>query len=158
MIPDVTTGKQAAIVASRSAVCQAGLEHDRHSLCRAPAQPGTRQTCRPRGETGRIPRRILATAVVHGGTWQTSWPQQRAHKIHGIGAARHTSESPCCSTFWVPTRTLAPKYQGFAVCIITVVIYHMLFSPLFVNNMSRENSRIMIYFFLLNCMHYLLTP
>jgi hypothetical protein len=36
---DITTGKQASAVASRSAVCQVGPGHGRHSLCRAPAQP-----------------------------------------------------------------------------------------------------------------------
>jgi hypothetical protein len=36
---DITIGKQASAVASRSAVCQVGMGHGRHSLCRAPAQP-----------------------------------------------------------------------------------------------------------------------
>jgi hypothetical protein len=91
-------------------VCQAGAEHGRHSLCRVPGQPGTRQTCGPRGNPDRTHGRLLATGEGKQGTRHTFCTRQICQETHGKPSTRHTSESRALQPFWVPARTLAPKY------------------------------------------------
>jgi hypothetical protein len=89
-------------VASRSAVCQAGLRHGRGCVCRAPGQPGTRQTCWPRGKAAWTHGRLLATGEGKWGTRQTICTRQRCQQTHGKPSARQTSESRALQPFGFP--------------------------------------------------------
>jgi hypothetical protein len=117
--------------------CSTPAWHTADLLATGEGRSDTRQTFGHRGRQKRNTADHLNTAESPGDTRHRS-PQGTLLRA-GLSSLLGSRQNVGAKILSWP--------RVFAVCIVMVVLYHMLFSPLFVNNMSRENSGVMIYFF-----------